>query len=82
MLIRDAILDYSQHFSPPPPVFNSRMSHIQRGYLNANVSMHQTEGTAGSANRKPPLLSQRWRRWLRRTVRMKEGRVLLKGLET
>lgn len=32
------------------PVSRPLTSRIQRGYLNANVSVYQTEGTLGSTN--------------------------------
>lgn len=32
------------------PVFNPHMSYIQKGYLNANVSMNQNKGTVGFTN--------------------------------
>lgn len=39
-------------------LFQTPASHFERGYLNANVSIHQTVGTVGSTNRKHPLLSE------------------------
>lgn len=60
------------------PIFTSLVSYIQGGYLNANVSMYQTEGTVvGSTNREPLLLSQGgWR------GEIKPARVVFEGFGT
>lgn len=76
--IQDASADYSQYlfcsyFQFPYVLYSE-------GYLNANVSMHQTEGTVGSANRNL-LCYHRGSGADGAGAGNKKKRVLLKGLE-